>query len=72
MVVEGTENQYKEYRDRENSRYEFGNRILYKMCEEYPLHNDADVLCGKILLIGRSYAAAIERRKNADDYRCYL
>ena len=69
MVVEGTENQYKEYLDRENSRWEFGNKILYKMCEEYPLHKDADVLSGKILLIGRSYAAAIERRKNADDYK---
>lgn len=69
MVVEGTENQYKEYLNRENSRWEFGNKILYKMCEEYPLHNDADVLSGKILLIGRSYAAAIERRKNADDYK---
>lgn len=69
MVVEGTENQYKEYLARKNSRWEFGNDILYKMCEEYPLHNDADVLIGKIWLIGRSYAAAIERRKNADDYR---
>ena len=52
MVVEGTENQYKEYLNRENSRWEFGNHILYKMCEEYPLHKDADVLIGKILLIG--------------------
>lgn len=68
MVVEGTENQYKEYLARKNSRWEFGNNILYKMCEENPLHNDADVLIGKIWLIGRSYAAAIERRKNADDY----
>lgn len=69
MVVEGTDNQYKEYLARKNSRWEFGNNILYKMCEKNPLHNDADVLIGKIWLIGRSYAAAIERRKNADDYR---
>lgn len=69
MVVAGTENQYKEYLARKDSRWEFGNSILYQMCEDNPLHNDADVLCGKILLIGRSYAAAIERRKNADDYR---
>ena len=39
------------------------------MCEDNPLHNDADVVIGKIWLIGRSYAAAIERRKNADDYQ---
>lgn len=69
MVVSGVENQYKEYLAQKNSRWEFGNSILYQMCEENPLHNDADVLIGKIWLIGRSYAAAIERRKNADDYQ---
>ena len=69
MVVSGVENQYKEYLAQKNSRWEVGNSILYQMCEENPLHNNADVLIGKIWLIGRSYAAAIERRKNADDYQ---
>lgn len=69
MVSAGIEKQYKEYLSQQNSRWEFGNSILYKMCEEYPLHNDSDVVIGKIWLIGRSYAAAIERRKNADDYQ---
>ena len=44
----------------------FSNRILYRMCEENPLHNDPDVIIGKILIIGRTYAAAIERRKTED------
>jgi hypothetical protein len=39
----------------------FGNYILYRMCEEQPDHTDADVVEGKIWLIGRAYAAAIER-----------
>lgn len=69
MVVVEFEKQYKEYLKQKNSRWEFGNSILYQMCEDYPLHNDADVVIGKIWLIGRSYAAAIERRKNADDYQ---
>lgn len=69
MVVSGVEKQYKEYLKQKNSRWEFGNSILYQMCEDNPLHNDADVVIGKIRLIGRSYAAAIERRKNADDYQ---
>ena len=69
MVVSGVEKQYKEYFKQKNSRWEFGNSILYQMCEDNPLHNDADVVIGKIWLIGRSYAAAIERRKNADDYQ---
>ena len=39
------------------------------MCEDNPLHNEAEVVIGKIWLIGRSYAAAIERRKHADNYQ---
>ncbi|MDP9353058.1 MAG: hypothetical protein M3P51_16170, partial [Chloroflexota bacterium] len=40
----------------------FGNRILYRMCEEHPAHKEVSVVAGKIWLIGRSYAAAVERR----------
>ena len=69
MVVSEVEEQYKEYLAQKNSRWEFGNSILYQMCEDNPLHNDADVVIGKIWLIGRRYVAAIERRKNADDYQ---
>lgn len=69
MVVDGFEKQYKDYLKNKNNRWEFGNDILYKMCDDNPLHNDEDIVVGKIWLIGRSYAAAIERRKNADDYQ---
>ena len=68
MVKEGTDRKYRDYLDRNNTRWCFGNGILYKMCEEFPKHDDSDVITGKLLLIGRSYAAAIERRKNASDY----
>jgi hypothetical protein len=37
------------------------------MCREHPSHEQEDEVVGKIWLIGRSYAAAIERRKNATD-----
>ncbi|AJH77677.1 hypothetical protein [Heyndrickxia coagulans] len=43
--------------------WSFGNEILYEMCRKNPDHNKADVIVGKIWLIGRSYAAAIENRK---------
>ena len=39
----------------------WGNEVLYRMCEEKPWHTDLDVISGKIWLIGRAYAAAIER-----------
>lgn len=58
----------------ERKRWEFGNEILYRMCRENPFHNDPDIIAGKIWLIGRSYAAAIERgrqnstSKSGDDF----
>ena len=68
MVVAGTDKLYKDYMKQESFRREFGNSILYQMCKDNPKHDQADVVVGKIWLIGRSYAAAIERRKNADDF----
>jgi len=37
---------------------------LYGLCRENPLHTDVGVVTAKIWLIGRAYAAAIERRRN--------
>ena len=44
----------------------YGNSILYKMCEEKPLHNEKNIVVSKVWLIGRSYAAAIERTKSGE------
>lgn len=57
---------YKIFSSQKDSKWTFGNNILYKMCKENPKHTDSDVIVGKIWLIGRSYAAAIERRKDAN------
>lgn len=65
MVVKETERLYKSYLNLTNARWEYGNSVLYRMCEEEPDHKQIDVIVGKIWLIGRSYAVAIERRKNA-------
>ena len=46
---------------------DLGNNILYKLCKDYPDHKDPDVIVSKVWLIGRAYAAAIERRKNRTD-----
>ncbi len=47
--------------------WDYNDRILYEMCAQNPHHTDKGVICGKMNIIGRSYAAAIERRKNAKD-----
>lgn len=41
----------------------FGNKILYDLCAKYPNHTDKAQVIAKIWLIGRGYAAAIERVK---------
>ena len=67
MVDKKTIELYESYLRTASSRWEYGNGVLYRMCEEKPEHTQIDVIVGKIWLIGRSYAAAIERRKNAVD-----
>ena len=46
--------------------WDLGNDILYKLCRDYPEHKKPEVVQAKIWLIGRAYAAAVERRKNID------
>jgi len=48
----------------EKTEWDFSNEILYNMCRENFSHERIDKTIGKTLLIGRTYAAAIERRKN--------
>ncbi|HVY04682.1 MAG TPA: hypothetical protein VHB46_01775 [Burkholderiales bacterium] len=47
----------------EQTPWDFSNQILYRLCREFPLHIEQDVVLTKILMIGRIYAAAIERRR---------
>ena len=46
------------------NEWDLGNEILYDMCRKYPKHNNKSEIIAKVWLIGRSYAAAIERRKH--------
>jgi len=45
-----------------------GNGILYDLCKKYFCHKNPDAINAKIWLIGRAYAAAIERRKKYRNY----
>ena len=47
----------------ENKAWKLGNQRLYDLCAEHPGHREDDVILAKVWLIGRSYAAAIERRR---------
>lgn len=43
--------------------WDLGNEILYRLCADHPAHSDDDVIIAKMWLIGRAYAAAVERRR---------
>jgi hypothetical protein len=47
-----------------NDAWDLGNQVLYDLCSQYPQHKSQKEILAKIWLIGRSYAAALERRKN--------
>lgn len=44
----------------------YSDEVLYRMCKEKPLHNDIDIIQSKLLIIGRTYSAAIERKAGPD------
>lgn len=41
--------------------WDFGNNILYRMCSENPKHDNVEVVKSKIWIIGRCYAADVDR-----------
>lgn len=45
--------------------WDLGNKVLYDLCTSHPRHDDEQAIIAKIWLIGRSYAAAIERRRTS-------
>lgn len=51
---------------RRASVWEVGNRALYDLCAKHPGHVTDEEIAAKIWLIGRSYAASIERRRGND------
>lgn len=46
------------------SPWNVGNSVLYDLCSVRPKHSQEHDVIAKVWLIGRAYAAAIERRKN--------
>lgn len=47
--------------------WDFGNTILYDLCQKNFNHIDDEKIVAKVLFIGRIYAAAVERRRNKKD-----
>ena len=50
-----------------NDTWTLGNNVLYELCRVHPGHSRDDEIAAKIWLIGRSYAASIERRRKVEE-----
>jgi hypothetical protein len=53
-------------KSQEPSPWDLGNEVLYQLCASHPLHTYLPAVVAKVWLIGRSYAAALERRKSTE------
>jgi hypothetical protein len=47
--------------------WDLGNKVLYDLCSRHFTHDSTEKVIAKVWLIGRSYAVAIERRRNKKD-----
>ncbi len=52
----------------DSSYWDYGNKVLYDLCQGAFEHKEPAKVIAKVWLIGRSYAAAIERRKDKTEY----
>ncbi|EIA1304887.1 hypothetical protein [Vibrio jasicida] len=52
----------------DSSYWDYGNKVLYDLCQSAFEHKEPAKVIAKVWLIGRSYAAAIERRKDKTEY----
>ncbi len=50
-----------------NISWDWANCVLYRMCRDHPRHRNHEVIIGKMWLIGRAYAASIERGAGKDE-----
>lgn len=51
----------------QDNSWTLANAVLYRMCREHPAHTDANTIVSKFVLIGRTYAAAVDRRRTSDE-----
>lgn len=72
LLLSGIDRKINDFLSVSYDNWVYGNEVLYSMCDKSPFHTDVHEIVGKIWLIGRSYAAAIERRKgsvqDSDDF----
>jgi hypothetical protein len=68
MYTKWTCSDIRDYRSAQNEwkRYSKVDDILYAMCRKWPSHNDLSAVQSKVILIGRTFAAGLERKGGKD------
>ena len=64
MKIDKAVKDYEQFMKSKDSKWEYANSILYDLCKKNPKHDDEHIIVAKVWLIGRSYAAAIERGRD--------
>lgn len=57
---------YQVKRAQHSTPWDFGNTVLYNLCKDNFQHDKDEVIIAKVLMIGRVYAAAVERRRTKE------
>lgn len=52
-----------------NSPWDLANKTIYDLCRKHPKHKDDKEIIAKVWIIGRTYAAAIERSKSRGKFK---
>lgn len=49
-----------------SENWAMSNDVLYRMCRDHPRHDDMSIIADKLMMIGRVYAASLERHSGKD------
>ena len=63
--------EYEGYKGHErdyNNGWDYANNVLYDMCKSGLSDCNKEVIAGRLLIIGRTYAATLERNKSPKEY----
>jgi len=52
---------------KQDNVWDFGNKLLYDLCQNNFDHDQDECILTKVLFIGRVYASAVERRRNKNN-----
>lgn len=53
---------------KDQTPWDLANKAIYDLCKKNPRHRTEEEIISKIWIVGRTYSAAVERRRKKDDH----